>query len=300
MMPFVKAPVKRLQVDRKDIYVFDCAHSSNIDLKTVASFGTEWLKFSCFSREEMDKIGADYFDILPPDLISKATVALDVGCGSGRWAAYLSEKVGFVDCIDPSESVHAAARLLAKNDNVRVIQADVDHIPFEDAVYDLVYSLGVLHHIPDTKAAMLQCVKKVKPGGYFLVYLYYNLENRGILFRTTFYLSNILRQLIFRLPSNVKKVVCDVIATIVYFPLARTAALFKHLGLRRFGKMIPLSYYSNKSFWIMQNDALDRFGTPLEQRFTRCEIGAMMKDCGLSHIRFSDKEPYWHAIGQKL
>ena len=49
----------------------------------------------------------------------------------------------------------------------------------------------------------------------------------------------------------------------------------------------------------MQNDALDRFGTPLEQRFTKKEIEKMMIDCGLTEIVFSAQTPYWHAIGKK-
>jgi len=49
----------------------------------------------------------------------------------------------------------------------------------------------------------------------------------------------------------------------------------------------------------MRTDALDRFGTRLEQRFTRAEITRMMRDAGLENIRFSDGFPYWCAVGFK-
>ena len=49
----------------------------------------------------------------------------------------------------------------------------------------------------------------------------------------------------------------------------------------------------------MKTDALDRFGTKLEQRFTKNEIFTMMKDCGLTNIKFSDKVPFWVAVGIK-
>jgi hypothetical protein len=62
---------------------------------------------------------------------------------------------------------------------------------------------------------------------------------------------------------------------------------------------IPLSYYRIHSFHIMKNDALDRFGTPLEQRFSRAKIHKMMEQCGLEAIKISDGEPYWHAVGRK-
>ena len=72
------------------------------------------------------------------------------------------------------------------------------------------------------------------------------------------------------------------------------------LELKKALKYIPLSYYHDKSFNIIRNDSLDRFGTPLEQRFSRNEIIEMMKSCGLEEIVVSEKEPYWHAIGKKI
>ena len=62
---------------------------------------------------------------------------------------------------------------------------------------------------------------------------------------------------------------------------------------------IPLSYYRNHTFYTMRTDSRDRFGTPLEQRFSRKEIEIMMEDAGLSEIRFSDRAPYWCAVGIK-
>jgi hypothetical protein len=162
-----------------------------------------------------------------------------------------------------------------------------------------VYSLGVLHHIPDTYGAMEKCVAKVKQGGYFLVYLYYNLDNRGMAFKTLFKLSNLVRAGVSKLPGRLKRVVCDGIAITVYLPLAQTSKLLDRLQFGKTAAKIPLSYYQDKSFWIMKNDALDRFGTPLEQRFSKTEIVRMMECCGLKNIIVSEKEPYWHAIGQK-
>ena len=49
----------------------------------------------------------------------------------------------------------------------------------------------------------------------------------------------------------------------------------------------------------MRTDARDRFGTPLEQRFTRQQIVQMLERCGLVDIRFSEAEPYWCAVGTK-
>ena len=61
----------------------------------------------------------------------------------------------------------------------------------------------------------------------------------------------------------------------------------------------PLSAYRSVSFYTMRTDALDRFGTRLEQRFTRRQIEQMMTAAGLEQIRFSESEPFWVACGIK-
>ena len=61
----------------------------------------------------------------------------------------------------------------------------------------------------------------------------------------------------------------------------------------------PLSYYQDKSFYTMRTAALDRFGTALEQRFSRAQIEAMMRTAGLEDIIFSEAPPYWCAVGYR-
>jgi len=87
------------------------------------------------------------------------------------------------------------------------------------------------------------------------------------------------------------------VAAGVYWPLARTARLVERLGGDP--TQIPLSPYRWKSFYTMRTDALDRLGTRLEQRFSRSEIERMMREAGLSGIRFSERDPFWVAIGRK-
>ena len=89
-----------------------------------------------------------------------------------------------------------------------------------DDSFDFVFSLGVLHHIPDTAQAMRRCVAKLKPGGHFLVYLYYDLDNRGPLYRAVFVMSTLIRRIVASLPKGPKHLVCEAIAFTVYLPLA--------------------------------------------------------------------------------
>jgi len=91
--------------------------------------------------------------------------------------------------------------------------------------------------------------------------------------------------------------VTDIIAVTIYWPLARLAWLGEELGFDT--RNLPLHGYRDYGLYTMRTDARDRFGTPLEQRFTREEIRAMMGAVGLVDIVISDDEPYWCALGIK-
>jgi ubiquinone/menaquinone biosynthesis C-methylase UbiE len=275
--------------------------TKNIDLNTVESFGAEWLAFNKFDSEEIELLGSEYFDIITPQMLNESSTMADFGCGTGRFSKYWQPKVKKIYAIDPSDAVIAAQKLIGEYDNIDIIRASIDDIPLDDNSLDFAMSIGVLHHIPDTQKALTDCVKKVKIGGYFYLYLYYSLDNRGMLFRMLWKLSDLVRFIVCKLPQKVKKVVCEIIAILFYMPFVILTRLVKSLGFpSNVWSLIPLSAYHNKSFFVIRNDALDRFGTPLEHRFSKVEIEKMMQNAGLSNVVFSNKMPFWHAVGQKI
>ena len=162
---------------------------------------------------------------------------------------------------------------------------------------DFGYSLGVLHHVPDTEAALAECVAKLKPNAPFLLYVYYDLENRPPWFRLVWRTSDRLRRGISRLPFRSRLAVCTAMAAIVYWPLARLARQAERMGVPV--SQIPLSAYRNKSFYWMRTDALDRFGTSLEKRYSRSEVEQLMRRAGLGPVFVSDDDPFWCACGRK-
>ncbi|MFM9056886.1 MAG: class I SAM-dependent methyltransferase [Bacteroidota bacterium] len=295
-MNYTRNPDRLLSNGSREIAVFDDGGSSNIDLATVSSFGEEWKRFHAFDQDELRRCGDQYFDLLNESEPGPDTVVLDAGCGTGRWSWYLAPRVAAIEAIDPSDAVYPAMQLLQEVENVRVTRCSIDAMPFADASFDFIMSIGVLHHVPDTEAALRSLRKKLKPQGCFLVYLYYDVSHRGFLFRSLFACVNVSRRVISAFPSAIKQIICEAIAAMVYWPLARFSRLLSLLGLSGLAKRIPLSYYAEKGFFIMRNDALDRFGTPLEKRFSRAEITRMLNDAGFSRIRFSEGEPYWHVL----
>ena len=162
---------------------------------------------------------------------------------------------------------------------------------------DFGYCLGVLHHVTDTEGALLDCAKLLKSKAPILLYLYYNFENRPMWFKFIWKCSDLIRRLIANLPFKIKKFICEIIAGVVYWPLARLAYFAEKVGVRY--AHIPLADYRRKPFYQMRNDSLDRFGTKLEKRFSQAQIKKMLLKAGFDRIEFSDQTPYWCCVAYK-
>ncbi len=275
---------------------------TNAHIKTIAGFGDEWERFdqSDLTKAESEAIFAQYFSVFPWDQLPPDATGFDVGCGSGRWAVHVAPRIGSgtLHCIDPSVALDVARKNLADHQNCEFHGEGVSEMSLAAQSMDFGYSLGVLHHIPDTAAGIRACVEKLKPGAPFLVYLYYAFDNRPAWFRTIWKLSDAARRIISRLPHRARYAVSQVIAFGVYLPLSRIAALGERLG--RNVDSFPLSAYRNRSVYVLRTDALDRFGTSLERRFTRNEIESMMAAAGLERITFRTEDtPFWCAVGYR-
>jgi ubiquinone/menaquinone biosynthesis C-methylase UbiE len=272
----------------------------NIDDATVAGFGDEWSRFDQhdLSRQAQQQIFDDYFSIFPWGVLPTDAVGADVGCGSGRWAALVAPRVGRLVLLDASgDALAVAKKNLADFPNIRFEQASVGSLPLEDSSLDFAYSLGVLHHVPDTAAAIRSIAKKLKSQAPFLVYLYYSFDNRSPVYRAIWKTSDMVRRLVSRMPFGLRYWVSQALALTVYWPLARLALLLEMFGICP-GNW-PLAYYKDKPFYVLRTDALDRFGTRLEQRFSRAEITAMLEDAGFKDVLFSERMPYWCAVAIK-
>ncbi len=272
--------------------------TNNVDASVVEGFGDEWSRFdqSALASEELIELWQSYFQIFPWERLPENAAGFDLGCGSGRWARLVAPRVGYLHCIDPSRRALEVARSnLSGQANCSFHCVGVDAIPVPDRSMDFGYSLGVLHHVPDTAAGLRACVAKLKPGAPFLLYLYYRFDNRPAWFRTLWRASDLGRRAISRLPLPLRYGASQIAALGIYWPAARAARLAEALG--RNVERWPLSVYRHRSLYVMRTDALDRFGTRLEQRFTREEIRRMMESAGLQDIQFADAPPYWCAVG---
>jgi SAM-dependent methyltransferase len=122
-------------------------------------------------------------------------LVLDAGVGAGRFAEVAAAKGAEVVGLDLTTAVDAAFANVGRRPGVHLLQADIFAMPFREGTFDLAFSIGVLHHTPDTRAAFERVAATVKSGGGLAVYLYarYGPANR---------FSDAIRKVTTRLPGR--------------------------------------------------------------------------------------------------
>lgn len=100
---------------------------------------------------------------------------LEIGCGLGtdgaQFASAGADYIG-VDLTDAAVDL-ARKRFEVFNLPGRFCKADAENLEFDDGAFDLIYSHGVLHHTPDTKRAISEIKRILRPGGRVVVMLYH-------------------------------------------------------------------------------------------------------------------------------
>ncbi len=190
--------------------------------KTAAAFAYEWQRFSTLT----DKYQKQFLDWIYPVTADffKDKIVLDAGSGKGRHA-FLAAKFGAKEVIgiDLGQSVEVAYQNLKQFNNVHIIQADIYHLPFKN-IFDYIYSVGVLHHLPDPEAGFGALAKHLKTGGKISAWVYGREGNWWII-----YLVNPVRKLITsRLPliftkffSFILSLILVPVLKIIYYPVEK-------------------------------------------------------------------------------
>jgi SAM-dependent methyltransferase len=270
----------------------------NLNQKVIDGFGHEWEKYNYTDKKissDLDKQFDSYVKTIDLSEFSITnSIACDFGAGSGRWTERFLPYFHKVYALEPSDGAFEVLKnKFATETKVKILKETIGANSLTEKSLDLAISLGVLHHLPDTRNAIKDISITLKPGGVFLCYLYYNLESKPWLYRILFKISNQGRKVISYLPKWWKLKISQFIAITIYWPLSRIARIFEIIGLD--SSNVPLHHYSRMPFVMLANDALDRFGTILEQRFSKEEIRQMLMFCDfdLSTLKFSDSEPFY-------
>jgi SAM-dependent methyltransferase len=264
---------------------------------TQESFGYEWEHFDHI-LPEYEAAAHGYFHLVPEPAMDGAVV-LDAGCGMGRWARYVAKKpIRRLYALDYSRAIDRAAVILEKQENAHCLQADIRRLPFRPKTFDLIYSLGVLHHLANPDEGMYRLVQALKDSGCLLVYLYYALDNRPFFYHWLFRIVTAVRWFTSCLPKPLMHGLAWPIALGIYWPLARLTGILERVGFRQAAQNVPLHHYQRYSLGLMVADAFDRFATPVEKRYTRAEIEGWLARYGL-RATFSNSSPYWVVLASK-
>jgi SAM-dependent methyltransferase len=144
--------------------------------RTRESFGYEWTVrypdhgHTPAERQAERDIFLEYTRTVPSEF--RGRLVLDAGCGNGRYAKLVNDWGARVVAVDISSAVDAAQRNVADRPNVDVVEADLFKLPFRPEIFDIVYSVGVLHHTPDARGAFAAIQPLVKRGGFFSIFVH--------------------------------------------------------------------------------------------------------------------------------
>jgi SAM-dependent methyltransferase len=246
---------------------------------TQASFGYEWSHFNDWKPSGETNF-EDYFGRFDLKWLRGRTV-LDAGCGMGRHARQIAPFAGGVIAIDFSRAIDAAAHNVADRSNVQCLQADLTRLPLAENAFDFVYSMGVLHHLADTRGVLVGLVRVLKPGGRLRLYLYWKRQGMaGVVLS----LVTLTRKLTIKLPFPLLRGLCWLLSVFLTVGVITPYRLINRLGLQ-VREEWPLSVYAKYPFTVLYNDQFDRFSAPIEKRYTREEVGALLKSVGLRDVQ---------------
>ncbi len=237
----------------------------------TASFSLEWnrhrkTQLDDATSRESEETFREKTGLTPEEAAGR--LILDVGCGMGRFADVVSRWGGKVIGIDLSLAVEAAYANLGGRENVRILQADLFHLPLRPGTFDIVYSLGVLHHTPDCEKAFRQLVPFVRPGGRVCVWVY---GTMGPWER----FARLYRKLTVRMPKRLLHALCHL--AIPWYHVCRLPLVGDLLWT-----VFPISRHPNPDWRVL--DTFDWYSPKYQSLHTFPEVYRWFRSEGLVDI----------------
>lgn len=251
-------------------------------LATRESFGYEWTHFHEM-LPEWEQNAAFYFEQLGGPAGLRDLLVLEGGCGKGRHSYHALKGGARLVAVDFSRAVDVAKANCAEMSGERLfVQADLMNLPFRQEQFDLAYSLGVLHHLPDPEAGFQKLVAKVRAGGRVLIYVYHALEGEPVK-QAILKAVNFTRKLTVRLPHKVLLPLTTTLGYGLYVGVVLPyRALSRLPATRAFAESLPLKSYAPYPVRVIVNDQFDRFSAPLENRYRRRDVEGWLERAGLT------------------
>jgi len=211
---------------------------------------------------------------------------LDVGCGTGR-NSFWPLRYGAVQgtAIDVNEgSLSSARENLSSMRNATVQEMSAYNISYQDS-FDIVFSIGVIHHLEFPEEALLNMKKAVKPGGKVLIWVY-GYENNEWVVK---YLNPVRKAIFSKMPIRLTHFLS-------LFPTAVIWSLIR-LGL---GRIEYFNLIRQFSFWHLRSIVFDQMLPQIAHYWKKQEVENLMVEAGLKEVQIEQvNEMSWCAVGRK-
>lgn len=257
-----------------------------IEEQTIDSYSLLW------DRENRRKIiqGKTHFEELQNSMdvpIVKNGIGLEVGCGMGHDIEYMADKypeIRFV-AVDFSHYIFEVAKRLKKFYNIQFVRASAMDLPFKDGKFDFVYSFGVLHHTIDPDRGMGEINRILKDRSQATFYLYESHEDHIIRF---YMLKGIalIREITVEMPAGLLYSICVIVSPVIYILFSMPSKLLSVFEKTRFiADKIPFNF--GRHPFHLAGDLFDRFGTPVEVRYSRNELTEALSNAKFKKFRLN-------------
>jgi SAM-dependent methyltransferase len=264
---------------REGIPRFVAATGDAVAVQTAESFGFQWTRYAR-RIPEWKRRCREFFGRFAPEELGRGVV-LDAGCGYGRWLAEVAEGGGTVVGLDVSEAVDAAAAYVGDAFDCHLVQGDVLNPPFRPAVFETVYSIGVLHHLTRGADGGIRALRPLlRPGGLLFVWLYGS--KRGDDRSTPYFLLRRVTRLLPR-PALAPLCAMGAVAVSLAFVLPKRL-LARWPRTRRLSDRIPFHTYRDLPLSELRTDLFDMFATPIEHGYGPGAVRSMLEESGLEGV----------------
>ena len=233
--------------------------------------------------------------------IVRGRLGIEIGSGCG-YDTYIMAKANpsvRLVSIDVSDGIYETRKRVSALTNVNLVKCSALNVPIKDEVFDFAYSFGVLHHTNDPKKGLLEIARMLKRDSPVFLYLY---EDHSENFTKAVFIKIVtwLRIITVRLPHRLLYFLSCMASPIVFiiFTLpAKVMMAFK--PTRHIGENMPFNFGTGP--FSLRGDIYDRFGAPVEYRFSRQSILALFGECGFSRVRITrlHNTAGWVAWGYK-
>jgi SAM-dependent methyltransferase/uncharacterized protein YbaR (Trm112 family) len=265
--------------------------ADHIKSSTLSRFGYEWNYFCDYDCNNFETFTAP----LPMEFF-RGKIGLDVGCGAGRHSKAASERGAEMIAIDLSTAVDAAYLNNAKNEGVHVVQADIYNLPIKENSFDFIFSLGVLHHLPDPQLGYRRLIPLLNEGGALFIWVYAYAVRKVAL--------ELLRFISQRLSNaNIKRMayLCNLVDYGVFVNLYRLLSVLPPMAsLVRNCSPSRVKEYARHGFKVGYTDWFDRLSAPISNYYKRNEMREWLERSQLSNTRLDlVEDSWWWLYGER-